>query len=110
MLDRLDDFVSLIVGGEQRRIAGVGLGVPENLGIDGQGFVVAQYQATAVGSGEIDLRARERHHHVALENRITHLEFAHRAVFALGEGLALNGGNAGDGSVGGHDRSLRRSD
>ena len=103
--DRFDDPVGLVVGGEQRRIAGVRFGVAEDLGIDRQGFVVAQHQAAAVVRGKVDLRARKRYHHVALENRITHFEFAHRAVFPAGKSLALNGGNMCDGYIGCHDRS-----
>ena len=107
-VDCLDDPVRVVAGREECRIGGVSLGITRDFGIDGQDFVFAQRQESPVFGRQVDLRTGLRDQNLAFEHRVSDFQFAHGAVFALGEDFSLNGGNAGDGGIGSHAGTSRR--
>ena len=107
-VDCLDDPVRLVAGREEGRIGGVSLGITRDFGVDGQDFVFPQRQESPVFGRQVDLRTGQRDQNLAFEHRVSDFQFAHGAVFALGEDFSLNGGNASDGGIGSHAGTSRR--
>ena len=82
--------------------------VTRHLGINRENFIGVKRDVAPVLCRQFNLRTRPRQQHLTFIDRIAHLQRAQVAFFILGESLALNGGNAGDGGIGSHAGTSRR--
>ena len=108
--DRLDNLLTGLIRGKQRGVAGGRRRIGKDFIVDCQCFVVPKDNDTVVIPGQVDLCTGKRHDDIPLENRVADLEFAHRSIIGFGEGLALNGRNAGYGMRSCHGSQPGRTD